>query len=400
MLRTWTNKLCLGAALAVASLASAASAAPFVVAVIPDTQNYVDYSNRTNAAAQQQFVNETTYLANNKTALNLAFVTHVGDVVQHGDLQGSGDIVDGEWVRAQSAMNILAASGVPFGMSPGNHDYDNYSHSTGSRPLAGSVKWNQYFGPNSSYFAGKSWYGGSFNGGMDSFQTFDGGGKTFLHLSLEMCPTDEAIAWAQGVINAHPGLPTIITTHDYENYTATTTRNNSQARNNDLSSYFPGTDNNNADQLWSKLITGNDQIFMVCCGHTWGGTDSSGVSTPENLRIDNNNFGHPVYQVLSDYQGNTFTYNTATGTYTPGQYTGGEGWLRLMTFDLDAGTIHFQTYSTTLGLYAGDGAGPNFKIDPSFSDFTLAIPAQVPEPATMALLALGGLAVLRRTSAK
>ena len=372
----------------------------FTVAVIPDTQNYVDYANRTNAAAQQQFVNETTYLANNKDALNLAFVTHVGDVVQHGDLQGSGDVTDGEWVRAQTAMNILANSGVPFGMSPGNHDYDNYAHTTGNRPLAGSVKWNQYFGPNSSYFSGQAWYGGSFNGGMDSYQTFTAGGKTYMNLSLEMLPTNDAIAWAQGVIDAHPGVPTMITTHDYENYTLTTTRNNSQARNNDYSSYMTGsTVNNTPDQVWSKLITSNDQIFMVLCGHTWGGTDSSGVSTPENLRIDNNNFGHPVYQVLSDYQGNTFSYNTSTGTYTAGAYTGGEGWLRLMTFDTTAGTIHFQTYSPTLNQYAGVGTGPTFKIDPSFSDFTLAIPAQVPEPASLTLLAIGGLCLLRRRRA-
>jgi hypothetical protein len=201
----------------------------FTIAVIPDTQNYTDYANRTNGAAQQQFLNETNYLAINKTALNLAFVTHVGDVVQHGDLQGSGDITDGEWVRAQTAMNVLSNASIPFGLAPGNHDYDNYSHSTGNRPLSGTVKWNQYFGPNSSYFAGQSWYGGSFNNGMDSFQTFSAGGRTFMNLSLEMCPTNDAITWAQGVINAHPGIPTMITTHDFLNYTTVTsgTANNS-----------------------------------------------------------------------------------------------------------------------------------------------------------------------------
>ncbi len=194
----------------------------------------------------------------------------------------------------------------------------------------------------------------------------------------------------------------MITTHDFISPTITTaTRNDAQPRANDLSGYFAGTGvNNTPDQVWDSLIKNNDQIFMVLCGHNWNGTDGSGVSNGENLRIDNNSFGHPVYQVLSDLQGNTFSYNTSTGAYTANAYTGGEGWLRLMTFDTDAGTIHFQTYSPTLGLYAGVGSGPNFKLDPSFSDFTLAIPTQAtPEPGSLALLAVGGLCLLRRRKA-
>lgn len=358
----------------------------FTIGVIPDTQNYVDYNNAANPGAIQLFKDETTYLANNKTALNLAFVTHVGDVVQHGDLQKTGDVVDGEWVRAQSALNILSASGVPFGLSPGNHDYDNYSHSSpGNRPLSGSVKWNQYFGPGSSYFSGKSWYGGSFNGGLNSYQSFTGGGKGFLHINLEMCATNNALNWAQGVIDAHPGVPTIITTHDFIDP-------GTQTRSGDIGSYFPNSpENNSPDQIWSKLITKNDQIFLVLNGHAWTGTDSKGQSNGENLRIDNNDAGHPVYQVLSDLQGNTFD---ASGT--PGVYTGGAGWLRFMTFDLDAGTIHFQTYSPVLNQYAGVAGGPTFGIDPGLSDFTLAIPSQVPEPASLGALMLAGAAMLVR----
>ncbi len=168
----------------------------FTIGVIPDTQNYTDYANYTNPAAQQRFLDETNYLANNKTALNLAFVTHVGDVVQHGDLSRTGDLTNGEWLRAQAAMNVISNAGIPFGLAPGNHDYDNYSHTTGSRPLAGNVMWNQYFGPGSAYFTGQSWYGGSFNGGMNSYQIFNAGGKSYMNLSLEMLPTNAAIAWA------------------------------------------------------------------------------------------------------------------------------------------------------------------------------------------------------------
>ena len=76
-----------------------------------------------------------------------------------------------------------------------------------------------------------------------------------------------------------------------------------------------------------------------------------------------------------------------------------------MEFDTDAGTIHFQTYSPTLGMYAGVGNGPNFKLDPSFSDFTLKIPAQavkaVPEPSTLTALFMGGITfILSKRKAK
>ncbi|MCY2926190.1 MAG: metallophosphoesterase, partial [Planctomycetota bacterium] len=204
-----TLKLCL--ALAACLAGSLASAASFTVAVIPDTQNYCDTAV-TQETSAQVFARETAYLVGQKAAQNIVFTSHVGDVVQHGDLNAV------EWTRATTAMNNLAAANMAFGMVPGNHDYDNYSHTTGSRPLAGSIAWNANFGPGSSYFAGKSWYGGSFNGGLDSYQTLSGGGYNFLHISLEQEASDTALAWAQGVLDAHPNMPAIVTTHEYISY--------------------------------------------------------------------------------------------------------------------------------------------------------------------------------------
>ena len=355
-------------ALAAGLASPAVRAEQFTIAVIPDTQNYCDTQASPQPAGMQVYQREMQYLADQKTARNIVFVTHVGDVVQHGDLY------DGEWQNAQSAMNILAASGIPFGMTPGNHDYDNYSHTTGSRPLAGSVKWNQYFGPSSSYFSGKSWFGGSFtdpaSAGVSSYETFTAGGKTFLHISLEMEASDASLNWASGVIAAHPGLPTIVTTHEYLSY-----QNDAAGKAIRLSDgYMVGEANNQCQAVWDKFISQNDQIFLVICGHNWSST-VNGISNGENLRIDNNAFGHPVYQVLSDYQGNTFD---ATGT--PGTEVGGAGWLRLMTFDTQTRMIHFQTYSSELNEYAGVNGGPTFNLPASMSDFTLPVPDRVFSP--------------------
>jgi hypothetical protein len=121
---------------------------------------------------------------------------------------------------------------------------------------------------------------------------------------------------------------------------------------------------NGAQGVWEKLVVKNDRIFMVVCGQAWNPTVNN-VSVSENLRIGMNEAGHPVYQVLSDYQGNTEAS------------TGGDGWLRLMQFDLHSEMIHFITYSPLLDKLAGQNRDRTFNQPPTFSDFTLPMPVQV-----------------------
>jgi hypothetical protein len=348
----------------------------FTIAVIPDTQEYVD-STKPQRKSLSTFLAETTFLAEHKEDLALAFVTHVGDVVQHGDgtngtpgdrSWGAGD----EWDRAAFAMDVLAASRVPFGMSPGNHDYDSHAYEANARPLHGSVMWRRYFGPASPYFAGKSWYGGASMGlhdpGLSSYQVFSAAGRGFLHISLEMEPGDAALAWAQKVIDGHKGWATIVTTHAFLNPPADGDPSPplEVPAQRIPASYRTGSPGgwNGAQEVWEKLIVKNDQIFMVLCGHAWNPTVNQ-VSVAENLRIGLNDAGHPVYQVLTDYQGNTKAS------------AGGDGWLRLMEFDLQRQTIHFTTYSPVLHRRAGQGGEWTFNQPPRFSDFTLPIPPQV-----------------------
>ncbi|HEY5957982.1 MAG TPA: metallophosphoesterase, partial [Polyangiaceae bacterium] len=351
----------------------------FTIAVIPDTQNYVDYT-KPQPASFETFKKEMSYLAANKSRLNLAFVTHVGDVVQHGDgTNGTeGDVTYGagsEWDLAREAMSLLAVSGVPFGMSPGNHDYDNYSYTTNFAPLVSNVMWKSYFGSDSSFFRHKSWYGGAsdelaFSPGLSSFQVFEAGNKLFLHISLEMEAGDAALAWAQSVINSHKGYATIVTTHAFIDPPADdddsmplevpAERIPASTR------YLNGSPGgwNDAQGVWDKFISKNDQIFMVLSGHAWGAS-VNGVSKSENLRIDLNKAAHPVYQLLSDYQGNKLGSS------------GGDGWLRLMEFDTRRNSIHFITYSPVLNKYAGQDEEYTFNQAPEFSDFELPMPVQV-----------------------
>lgn len=411
----------------------------FTVAVIPDTQNYCDgrYQPATSGNAWQLniynlpfFISQMNYLKNNASAMNLAFVTHVGDVVQNGD--GSpmnfptnyGTPQNTEWLNAVQAIDVLDSVGVPYGLAPGNHDYDNQSYkaeATKYPPLVSTPDyWTKYFGSSSKYFAGKSWYVGASdevgyvstgvggastgqwpaagtlcNSGMSSAQVFTAGGISFLHIALEMEAGAMAIEWAQSVIDSYAGYPTIVTTHSYLSPFAASSTNKPaltdpvgpgavKATMNGAS-YCKNSPNgwNSAKGIWDNLIAPNNQIFMVLCGHSWGSTHNisgngqtiNGLSTSNAIRIDRNMSGNFVYQVLSDYQGNT----------TMGS-KGGDSWLRFMQFDVEGGNIHFYTYNTVSGARAGQTVNSinglsDFDQLPEYSDFTLPIPAQVLEAA-------------------
>ncbi|MPT48644.1 MAG: phosphoesterase [Sphingobium sp.] len=362
-----------------------AQAEKFTVAVVPDTQNYSDASLPQPRGADT-YARQIQYIVDQQAARNIVFTSFVGDIVQHGDGQFRKKAPGGaeghyqywdtraEWDVANRAVSILSRSSIPFGMVPGNHDYDNYSWWSGEnspgagRPLSGGRVWNLYFGPESRHFAGKKWYGGSFNQGLNSYQYFTGGGKKFLHLSLEMDPNQKALDWAQTVIDANPGLPVIVTTHEWLSPAPVAQKDK---RPSGYDAYFKGADNLSPDEIWDRFIRKNTGIFMILSGHHWTSTEN-GVSQGENLRIDKNDAGYPVYQILQDYQGNTIG---ADGT--PGSDNGGAGWTRFMEFDTDSKKIKFTTYSPVLNRYAGKNGEKTFGIDPKLSDFELPFPPQI-----------------------
>lgn len=359
-----------------------AVAQTFTVAVVPDTQNYSDLT-LPQPRGEATFDQQMRYLVDQRADKNIAFVTFVGDLIQHGDGQfrlsadadGRRAVMDtrGEWDIANRAVSHLSAAGIPFGMVPGNHDYDNYSWWSEdggpgpSRPLAGSRAWRFYFGPDSRHFADRSWYGGASSNGMNSFQTFEGDGRRFLHLSLEMDPPVEALDWAQTVLDAHPGLPVIITTHEWlaPSKTGETRRSDSTAAS------FAGATHLSPDQVWDRFVRKNPMIFLILSGHAYTPA-IEGVSLGENLRIDANDAGHPVYQVLQDYQGNTVGPDGQAGSAN-----GGGGWLRFLEFDVPRRKIRFYTYSPLLDRHAGRNGEQTFGAPARYSEFELDFPPQL-----------------------
>ena len=87
------------------------TAPDFTLATLPDTQFYSQTTT-----FWSTFTAQTNWIVANRAPMNIAFVSHLGDVTQDADQ------FEAEWQRADTSMGVLDASGIPYGMSPGNHD--------------------------------------------------------------------------------------------------------------------------------------------------------------------------------------------------------------------------------------------------------------------------------------
>ena len=248
--------------------------------------------------------------------MNIFFVAHIGDIVNNADNTS-------QWDRADTAMAILDADGIPYGTLPGNHDF-----------IYPTTNLYEVYFP-SSRFSAKTWWGGQIGtfGSYDlgesnnNFQLVEAGGYEFIFLNLQYlepsllgsdadydAQVDEVIAWANGVLTAHSNRKAIVSTHDFLNNSATRSVN--------------------GDKYWDELITLHDNVRLVLSGHG----QVKRFSTK-------NSFGSTVWAIQQNWQ-----------TLGP---TGGNGYLRYYVFKPSEDTIEIFTYST----YSDILANPQFLTD-------------------------------------
>lgn len=361
----------------------------FSIAVIPDTQQYLNFRHQTEAGfpfdARELFFQQMAYIARNAKSQggDIVFATAVGDIWEHPTakmdpehaarglravpnpivdpyLAADNRVLTVEIPMARRGFQLLDGK-LPFSVVPGNHDYDaNWTDSRyppaedpanpGENPFpfgqlhyGGLKNWTSAFGAASEFFAGKPWYVSSFNGGASSAQLFQAGGYHFLHIGLEMAPDDATIVWAESVIRSHPGVPTIVSIHDHLNPAGE--RKPVAAVDTKL---VDPAHHNSPEDLWKKFLSVNDQIFLVLSGHHYG----------QSRRIDRNEAGHSVIQILADYEKRQQSLNIASGETKAQSKIGsgiGDGWMRLMRFDLSGSqpTLTVRTYSSYFGATAG-----------------------------------------------
>jgi hypothetical protein len=288
----------------------------FTFVVYPDTQNMAtSYPAVFNSMSQ--------YIADNKTSLNVAFATHVGDIVNTASSTT-------EWGRADTAMGILDTANVPYSVGPGNHDRGGL--------------YNTYFGP--SRFIGNGHYQGSYASGQNenNYSFFSASGMDFIIINLQYNSTTAHLDWADGLLKANPDRRGILVQHNILN-----------------------TDNSWQNQAPHIALKDNPNLFLMLCGHMHTASDGSAY------RAEVGDEGNTIHILLTDYQdypngGNGYLrllhfspaddkiYSTIYSPYTGSYLTSATNYEQFaMTYDM-ASSSPFTLIGTVSGVASGANA--------------------------------------------
>jgi hypothetical protein len=312
-------------ALVLASSAASASAQVFRFVTLPDTQVYSENlfpGQRANITDPQgtfrYFTAQTQWIANNAAAQNIGYVSHLGDIIENGDVPA---LAATEWARARQAMDVLLTADIPHGTAMGNHD---------DQPGLGVAYRTDYlanFGP--SRYAGRSWYNASPSGAANYSIINSGGRKIgFINFSIDQ-PADEII-WANNVIASNRDTMFVLGTHRYmydfklaaarygeTNVSPIGTFNIIEPETLATPNYTTG------QQLFDNVIANNRNVFMINAGHFHS----------EWMRQTNRPGMEKALEALTDYQD---------------ARNGGDGWMRIYSMDFASNTLSWRTYSPVL----------------------------------------------------
>lgn len=266
----------------------------FTIVVIPDTQGYLGRATKrtpesTDPLTNPVFQNHTRWIAENRQAQNVVFVTHVGDIV---DINR-----EDQWQLARECLDRLHGV-VPYALTVGNHDM---------KASGDSTLFQRYF-PTERYRS-FAWYGGAFEpsrptlefsgNNANSYQLFSAGGFDFIHLSLECNAPDDVLAWAASLLTRHAARRALITTHMdlgivEKPKTAAGYIHDPKGRMRWIKNH--GKRGNTAEQMWEKLYRRHPNLGFIFSG------DQSRVTA---LRLSAaGDAGNVVHACLSDYESN------------------------------------------------------------------------------------------------
>lgn len=227
----------------------------------------------------------TSWVAGHWKENKFRYLIHTGDIVNNWNSKT-------EWERASASMKILDDARIPYGVVAGNHDV---AFDAGNYDM-----FRKYFGRDR--FATQPTFGGDLNNYRDHYDLVSAAGNDFVIVYLGWLIDDKSFAWANAVLRQYADRNAIIATHEYlkPNH-----------------AYF-----GQGQAIWDRLVAPNPNVFLVLGGHNPG--------TAYNVKSIGD---RTVLEMLSDYQNGP---------------QGGEGFLRLLKFDVQHGKLYVNSYSPLL----------------------------------------------------
>ncbi len=298
----------------------------FSIAIIPDTQYYTALKHN---GTMSMFEQQIQWIRDNKTKEKIAYVIHLGDVVDNG-----ADAA--QWTRAKTELYKLEADRIPYGIAVGNHD-----QSPNGDPVAPSTDlgYNLYFGR--THMAAFPWFGGAegdSNNADNHYDLFTANGVDYLVLyvefnspgSVEYNPAVEKLTmdWAEGVLNTYANRKAIIVSHSILNVPPDSNSNTTPGQGNNST---PGQFTVQGKIIYAKMKQ-HKNVFLMLSGHISG----------EGFRRDEFE-GGIIKTYLADYQ------SRENAPYNGTNRNGGNGLMRLMRFNKTKQTLSVRTFAPRPG---------------------------------------------------
>lgn len=301
-----------------------APAGAWSLVAIPDTQHDA-------AFYPEVMQRQMEWIAAHKESHRIKMALHEGDITDDNGPR--------QWGRVRKAMDALKAAHLPYSLTTGNHDFDPVNGKLVNR----NTKLNEFF--NAADYQDSPAFGLQAPGRLEnSWHQFDSSWGPILVLSLEFGPPKEVLAWARQIIAERKPKRTILLTHAY--LCADGSRYDFDAKGSSQSASprgyaIPGI--TDGEIIWRELVSQEDSIRLVVCGHTIG--NGAGYLASRNRA------GNTCHQVMANYQMQV----------RPARGYGSGGFLLLMRFLPDGRTVQFRTYSPFYNLWL-DGPAQKFEV--------------------------------------
>ncbi len=306
--------------------------AEYSIVVVPDQQ-------LVNIHQPEMLDKISEWFAANKEKENIKLAINVGDTTDTNIVR--------EWEDGKKMMDDIYASGVPYVIVPGNHDYAFGNGNFSPDSYRDSTLFNTYF-PTSDATVTETVAGYYEEGKMDNtYHLFEAEGHKYLVVALEFGPRNGVLDWANEVISQYSDRETIVVTHGYSTCNGTSTSTKGYLFSGEAENQPHGTpsgytfvnlygDCNDGDDMWNKLISRHGNISMVLCGH------DIGAYVLRNF--DETVYGNTVVQLKIDGQGIDYGYTT-------GKYEDTVAMLGIMRFTNGGKKVDFSYYSTVRDQY-------------------------------------------------